>query len=237
VIFTCHPALPADGRVALAPRVLCGLSIPRIAAVMVSTEPATAKRLTRARTKVAAARIPYRVPARTDAAGGLVTLDAQDRAGWDAALTAEGLALLADSPRRTGGVADPYQLQAAIAAEHARAPSYELTDWAEVVRLYDCSCRSRRAGPWRSRARSRWPSRPARRPRCPLWTRWSRGRGGTRCGPSCWRGWGAPRGDRGGGRVAGRRPGERAGAAIPAAAAGVLDRAGFGRRTQLVAFG
>lgn len=34
-------------------------------------------------------------------------------------------------------LADPYQLQAAIAAEHARAPSYEATDWTEIVRLYD----------------------------------------------------------------------------------------------------
>ena len=61
----------------------------------------------------------------------------QDRSGWDQALIAEGLALLATSLRRTEGIADPYQLQAAIAAEHARAPAYPDTDWTEIVRLYD----------------------------------------------------------------------------------------------------
>lgn len=49
----------------------------------------------------------------------------------------EATRLLAASLRRTSGIADPYQLQAAIAAEHARAVSYELTDWTEIVRLYD----------------------------------------------------------------------------------------------------
>ena len=49
----------------------------------------------------------------------------------------EAFALLDESLRRTGTVADPYQLQAAIAAEHARAASYQSTDWAEIVRLYD----------------------------------------------------------------------------------------------------
>ena len=49
----------------------------------------------------------------------------------------EGLQLLDESLRRTQAIADPYQLQAAIAAEHARASSYAATDWAEIVRLYD----------------------------------------------------------------------------------------------------
>ena len=39
--------------------------------------------------------------------------------------------------RRSCGQADAYQLQAAIAAEHARAPTYEDTDSAEILRLYD----------------------------------------------------------------------------------------------------
>ena len=45
--------------------------------------------------------------------------------------------MLDSSLRRTCGIADPYQLQAAIAAEHARSPSYARTNWGEIVRLYD----------------------------------------------------------------------------------------------------
>ena len=75
--------------------------------------------------------------ARTNAAGEVVVLAEQDRSRWDAGAVAEGLELVNESLRRTSGLADPYQLQAAIAAEHARAPSYDQTDWAEIVRLYD----------------------------------------------------------------------------------------------------
>jgi RNA polymerase sigma factor (sigma-70 family) len=78
-----------------------------------------------------------RRPARADPAGEVVLLADQNRARWDAGQIAEGRALLNASLRRTGAVADPYQLQAAIAAEHAGAPSYAGTDWAEIVRLYD----------------------------------------------------------------------------------------------------
>ena len=78
-----------------------------------------------------------RRPARVDAAGDVVLLADQDRARWDAGQIAEGRALLDASLRRTGAVADPYQLQAAIAAQHAGAASYAGTDWVEVVRLYD----------------------------------------------------------------------------------------------------
>lgn len=78
-----------------------------------------------------------RRPSRVDSSGSIVSLAEQDRAAWDASLIAEGLALLENSLRRTEGVADPYQLQAAIAAEHARAASYVDTDWVEIVRLYD----------------------------------------------------------------------------------------------------
>ncbi len=64
LIFTCcHPALSPPTRIALALRTLCGLSPAQIAGVLLTTETATAKRLTRARQKIAAARIPYRVPA------------------------------------------------------------------------------------------------------------------------------------------------------------------------------
>src|SRR5207249_5371539 len=72
--------------------------------------------------------------ARTDAQGNLVLLADQDRGHWDHARIARGLALLerADSLASAG----PYQLQAAIAACHARADSWEATDWARIVDLY-----------------------------------------------------------------------------------------------------
>jgi RNA polymerase sigma-70 factor (ECF subfamily) len=74
--------------------------------------------------------------ARTDAEGRPIVLAEQDRQAWDRASIAEGCRLLDASLRRSDGIADPYQLQAAIAAEHARAATYRDTDWAEIVRLY-----------------------------------------------------------------------------------------------------
>ncbi len=210
LIFTCcHPALSPPTRVALALRTLCGLSSAQIAGVLLTSEVATAKRLTRARQKIAAARIPYRVPAeaelpdrlpavcavihslytaghapvegeaaydvdvcaeairlgellhsllpdqpmpsavlalllltearrpaRVDEHGEVVTLDLQDRGRWDTDLIARGVALLNDSLQRSNRQADAYQLQAAIAAEHDRVPSYTATDWREIQRLY-----------------------------------------------------------------------------------------------------
>jgi RNA polymerase sigma factor (sigma-70 family) len=78
-----------------------------------------------------------RRPARVDDTGDPVLLADQDRTRWDTRLVEEGAALLDASLRRTAGIADPFQLQAAIALEHDRATSYAATDWAEVVRLYD----------------------------------------------------------------------------------------------------
>jgi len=78
-----------------------------------------------------------RRPARLDDNGEVVTLDRQNRGQWDAAAIARGIALLNDSLRRSHGQADPYQLQAAIAAEHSCAAVYGDTDWAEILRLYD----------------------------------------------------------------------------------------------------
>ncbi len=211
LIFTCcHPALALDAQVALALRVLCQLPVPQIAAVLLTSEAAMAKRLTRTRTKIATANIPYRVPDETELparltavcavihalytaghapAGGdalaqvdvcaegirlarlvcrlmpdeatpqallalllftesrryarlgddgeVVTLADQDRRRWDLGLIVEADRLLAGSLRRTDAIADTYQLQAAIAAQHALAVTYAETDWAEVVRLYD----------------------------------------------------------------------------------------------------
>ena len=61
-----------------------------------------------------------------------VLLADADRRQWDAALTAEGLALVPALDR-----AGPLGLQAAIAAEHARAASFEATDWRRIVGCYD----------------------------------------------------------------------------------------------------
>ena len=73
--------------------------------------------------------------ARVDARGALVVLEKQDRSLWDRDEIKEGLALLerAASQRRPG----PYQLQAAISALHAQAPTLADTDWPQIAVLYD----------------------------------------------------------------------------------------------------
>jgi RNA polymerase sigma-70 factor (ECF subfamily) len=64
LVFTCcHPALTREAQVALALRTLAGLEVPAIARAFLVPEATMAKRLVRARQKIAAARIPYRVPA------------------------------------------------------------------------------------------------------------------------------------------------------------------------------
>ena len=78
--------------------------------------------------------IDARRPARTDAAGELVPLAEQDRTRWDQARIAEGVALL---DRAIGnGTVGEYQLQAAIAAVHDRAPRADDTDWPQILALY-----------------------------------------------------------------------------------------------------
>ena len=75
-----------------------------------------------------------RAAARFDADGEIILLDDQDRSLWNRAMIAEGLALIdkAMRHRRSG----PYQVQAAIAALHARAARPEDTDWAQIDLLY-----------------------------------------------------------------------------------------------------
>ena len=72
---------------------------------------------------------------RTGGDGELVLLRDQDRSRWDRGAINEGLALLdrALRQRRPG----PYQLQAAIAALHAQAPSPSETDWPQIAALYE----------------------------------------------------------------------------------------------------
>jgi RNA polymerase sigma factor (sigma-70 family) len=72
---------------------------------------------------------------RLDPDGGLALLAEQDRAAWDRAAITEGDALAREALRaRPPG---RYALMAAIAAVHDRAPSWEDTDWVQIVGLYD----------------------------------------------------------------------------------------------------
>lgn len=67
LIFTCcHPALAPEAQVALTLRLLCGLSTADVARAFLVPEPTMAARITRAKKKIAAARIPYRIPAASE---------------------------------------------------------------------------------------------------------------------------------------------------------------------------
>ncbi len=204
----CHPALAPEAQIALTLRMLCGLSTAEVARAFLVSETTMAARITRAKKKIAAARIPYRVPSaaelperveailavvhlvfttghtaprggdlvrrdlversldlarmlrsmlpgnadvagllalilltdarratRTADDGSLLRLAEQDRGAWDRAAIGEGVALVREAlrPRPPGR----YALQAAIAAVHAEAPSWDATDWGEIVALYD----------------------------------------------------------------------------------------------------
>ncbi len=75
-----------------------------------------------------------RRPARMDAAGALILLEDQDRGLWDRELIARGQSQLARALSQTES--GPYQLQAAIAGQHAIAERPEDTDWRMIVGLY-----------------------------------------------------------------------------------------------------
>jgi RNA polymerase sigma-70 factor (ECF subfamily) len=207
LVFTCcHPALAPEAQVALALRLLCGLSTAEVARAFLVSEPTMAARITRAKKKIAQAGIPYRVPSaeelparvdavlaalhllfttghtapvgdalvrhdlvgraldltrmlhgllplpevtgllalelltdarratRVDAEGRLLLLEEQDRDRWDRPQVEEGLALVREA--LTSGPPGRYGVQAAIAAVHADARTWEETDWREVVALY-----------------------------------------------------------------------------------------------------
>ncbi len=144
-----------------------------------------------------------RRPARTDTSGELVLLADQDRSLWDAAMIAEGHALVRRCLRR--GAPGPYQLQAAINAVHTDAADrggHRLVPGRRALRppASPRADRRRPAQPGRRRRRARRPAggaRPARRSRPRRLPRPS-----TSCGPSCSAGsggWPSPR-PRGSGR-------------------------------------
>lgn len=207
LFLCCHPELPATQQIALALRVVCGLSVTQIARAFLVGESAMEQRITRAKSRIASAEIPFETPgaperaerlaavavvlylmfnegysatggaaqvratlsdeairlarlllrlfpgepetlgltallllqhsraaARLDGDGNIVLLEDQDRGLWDRNLVAEGLALLDKAVRHR--LPGPYQVQAAIAAIHARAARPEDTDWAEIDLLY-----------------------------------------------------------------------------------------------------
>ena len=213
LVFTCcHPALSLEAQVALTLRLVCGVTTPDIAAAFLVAEPTMAARITRAKKKIAAAGIPFRVPepeelatrldavltvvhllsatghtapsgeallrvdladraldlarmlhallphepevagllalllvhharrrARTDAGGRLVRLEDQDRGLYDRTAIAAADRLVVSALR--AGPPGRFTLQAAIAALHAQAPSYDETDWPQVLTLYDALLR------------------------------------------------------------------------------------------------
>ena len=71
---------------------------------------------------------------RLDAGGDLVLLEEQDRTGWDQAKIQEGIAILDEALALNDP--GPYQVQAAISALHAEAPTADATDWNQIATLY-----------------------------------------------------------------------------------------------------
>jgi RNA polymerase sigma-70 factor (ECF subfamily) len=203
----CHPELPATQQIALALRIVCGLSVKQIARAFLVGEAAMEQRITRAKARIGDAGLPFETPgaveraerlatvaamiylvfnegysaradetatrgtlaeegvwlvrlllrvfpqepevmglaalmllqqaraaARFDDKGCIILLEEQDRSLWDGKRIAEGLALIdkAMRHRRPG----PYQVQAAIAALHARARRADDTDWTQIDLLY-----------------------------------------------------------------------------------------------------
>ncbi|AHK43173.1 MULTISPECIES: RNA polymerase sigma factor [Ensifer] len=208
LLFVCsNPVLPATQQIALALRIVSGLSVKQIARAFLVGEAAMEQRITRAKARVTAAGIAFETPdaadrserlaavatmiylvfnegysamngpdsvsadlceeairlarlllrlfpsepemmgltallllqhsrsrARFDADGGIILLDDQDRSLWKKPLIIEALAMIDKAVRhRQPG---PYQIQAAIAALHARATRPEETDWEEIDLLY-----------------------------------------------------------------------------------------------------
>lgn len=205
LFICCHPELPATQQIALALRIVSGLTVAQIARAFLVSDAAMEQRITRAKARIAKADVPFEAPgpverserlavvaamiyllfnegysagndpdraplcdeairlarlllrlfqtepeimglialmllqqsrlrARFDEAGEAVLLEDQDRSRWNAKLISEGLALIDKAMRhnRPG----TYQVQAAIAAIHARAVTAADTEWAGIDALY-----------------------------------------------------------------------------------------------------
>jgi RNA polymerase sigma-70 factor (ECF subfamily) len=207
LFICCHPQLPATQQIALALRIVSGLTVPEIARAFLVSEAAMEQRITRAKRAIGSADVPFetpgaeargdrlaavaamiyllfnegysasggtahmrvglceeairlarlllrlfpsepevmglmallllqhaRVKARLDRDNEIVLLEDQDRQLWNRQLIDEALVLVEKAlrHRRPG----PYQVQAAIAAVHARAPRAADTDWQEIDTLY-----------------------------------------------------------------------------------------------------
>ena len=207
LFICCQPNLPAAQQIAVALRIVSGLSVQEIASAFLVSEAAMAQRITRAKRAMtqsvvafetpgpaeragrlntvaamiyllfnegysasggdAHVRIPLceeairlgrlllrlfpseseimgltalmllqhaRAPARLDENNRIVLLDDQDRTRWDRGMLAEGLALVEKARRQ--GIPGTYQLQAALAAVHARAARPADTDWSQIDQIY-----------------------------------------------------------------------------------------------------
>ena len=205
LFICCHPDLPQTQQIALALRIVSGLSVAQIARAFLVGDAAMEQRITRAKARIAKAPVPFeapdaaaraerlaavgamlylvfnegfsaaepeprlhfcgeairlvrlllrlfptepeimgllalmllqhaRTPARFDIDGAPVLLDDQDRRLWDRTMIVEGLALIDKAMRHR--LPGPYQIQAALAATHARAAHPADTDWVQMNALY-----------------------------------------------------------------------------------------------------
>lgn len=208
MFICCHPNLSRQDQLALALRIVVGLSVDEVARAFLIKPKAMEQRLTRARKTIARHPVPFeppdpeergrrlgevslmvylmfnegwsgsdadvqfrpalcneairlarlllelfpgmseqsallslflfqyaRVAARLDEDGQLLTLDQQDRSAWDQSLIAEARGLLQKA--ELGGRNGPYRVQAAIAAEHAKAMRAADTNWDQIEILYE----------------------------------------------------------------------------------------------------
>ena len=208
IFISCHPVLSAETRAALTLRLLGGLTTDEIARAFLVPEPTIAQRIVRAKRTLAARKVPFEIPARSELPGRLasvleviylmfnegysatagedwmrpalcaeamrlgrilaglmagegdvhglvalmelqasragartgpagepILLTDQDRRRWDRLLIRHGLGAL-EHAGQLGGVPGPYEVQADIAACHARAHSVQATDWERIAALY-----------------------------------------------------------------------------------------------------